>query len=170
MRVLDLFCGRGGWSKPFIEDGDDVWGIDIKNYGYQGHLIQEDIRKLDGYGFYDMDLIIGSPPCVDFSTASSANKTRSDRKPESKPDPKRGLMFIEEFRRFIREAQPQFWGLENVARAEKFWMEKPLWRFKISKLGWRSLWGKAEIPYPIARFVADSVKTTIIDAKSAEKG
>lgn len=39
MKILDLFCGKGGWSIPFIEQyGDEVWGIDIQDLGYPGHV------------------------------------------------------------------------------------------------------------------------------------
>ena len=64
LRVLDLFCGMGGWSIPFIEVGDEVVGIDIKNQGYPGELIIQDIKTLDGSLFRNFDLIIGSPPCT----------------------------------------------------------------------------------------------------------
>ena len=43
MRVLELFCGLGGWSKPWIESGHDVTGIDIKDYGYPARFIKADI-------------------------------------------------------------------------------------------------------------------------------
>src|SRR3989337_672554 len=106
MRVLDLFCGMGGWSIPFIEDGDEVWGIDIKDYGYPGKLILGDIRELDGYGFWDMDLIIGSPPCNESSIAKDIG-----RQPR---DIEAGLALVREFYRFVKEARPKLWGLENV--------------------------------------------------------
>lgn len=190
MQVLDLFCGRGGWSKPFLEDGDDVWGIDIKNFNYPGKLIQEDIHQLDGYGFADMDLIIGSPPCTEFSQAKEFGKYGK----AGKRNLEKGLNSIADFYRFIDEAQPKFWAMENVSMLERWWNEPPIWRFKISRGGRRTLWGnlklplspefkfkrsfailreertkvgtwgirdpskRAEIPYPIARFVADSVK------------
>lgn len=32
MKVLDLGCGKGGWSIPFIEDGDEVWGYPIARH------------------------------------------------------------------------------------------------------------------------------------------
>ena len=32
MKVLDLFCGLGGWSRAFAEAGHDCTGIDIKKY------------------------------------------------------------------------------------------------------------------------------------------
>ena len=31
MKVLDLFCGLGGWSKAFHDAGHECTGIDIKN-------------------------------------------------------------------------------------------------------------------------------------------
>ena len=189
MKVLDLFCGMGGWSIPFLEDGDDVWGIDIKNYGYPGHFISSDIRELDGYGFSDMDLIIGSPPCTEFSGPKHAWPKNHPPKPEE------GVKLIEEFHRFVREAQPRFWAMENIQNSEKWYKVKPQWRFKISHSGRRFLWTniriplspefrfdrvfgctketrlrygrksvrashlRAKIPYSIARFIADIVKT-----------
>lgn len=188
MQVLDLFCGRGGWSKPFIEDGDEVWGIDIKDYGYPGNLIKEDIRNLDGYGFSDMDLIIGSPPCSEFTTARGWRKNYPAWR---QPNPEEGVKLIQHFYRFVKEAQPDFWAMENLERTKLWWKEPPIWKFKISVGGRRLLWGnfnlplspefkinrwmgleraqrikhgrlsaqdRAMIPYPIARFVADSVK------------
>jgi len=196
MRVLDLFCGMGGWSIPFIEDGDEVWGIDIKDYDYPGKLILGDIRELDGYGFWDMDLIIGSPPCTEFSIAKEFGKYGK----RGKRDLEKGLGLIAEFDRFIEEAKPRYWAMENVSNLEQWWPSPPIWRFKISIGGRRTLWGnisiplspefkinrgmaigrekrrqwkeqgktdirdlakRAMIPYPIARFIADTVKNLI---------
>lgn len=141
LKVLDLFCGRGGWSKPFIEDGDDVWGIDIKDYGYPGKFIQEDIHQLDGYGFSDMDLIIGSPPCTEFSIAKEFGKYHSNYR----RDLEKGFNTIADFYRFVAEAQPKFWAMENVSMLEKWWKEPPIWRFKVSVNGRRTLWGNIPI-------------------------
>ncbi len=193
LKVLDLFCGMGGWSIPFIEDGDEVWGIDIKDYGYPGKLILGDIRELDGYGFWDMDLIIGSPPCTEFSQAKHMFAGRA-KNPYRLPNPQRGLELIREFYRFVKQANPRFWAMENVRLLERWWKEKPIWHFYISIAGRRTLWGnlplglspeyrfrrcfgvtketrarhrseirhaaqdRSLIPYPIARFIADSVK------------
>jgi len=184
MKVLDLFCGRGGWSKPFIEDGDEVWGIDIKDYGYPGKLIQSDIRELDGYGFSDMDLIIGSPPCAEFSIAKHFTEFRY---PHIKRDIAKGLELVGAFERFVKEAQPRFYAMENVSQMRRYYAKPAQWHFMISAGGKRCLWTnipiplspeyrfrrrlrdmtgwwpdrakKAEIPYPIARFIADTVKS-----------
>lgn len=186
LRVLDLFCGMGGWSIPFIEDRDEVVGIDIKNQGYPGELIIQDIRTLDGSKFQGFDLIIGSPPCTDFTTASQANKSRYGRKP---PNPARGMRLVEEFNRIIKEANPKYWAMENVARLSKFYPRKPIWHFMMSVRGHRLLWGniplgltphyishkrmegpefthkgfdeasklRSKIPYPIACIIRDTI-------------
>jgi len=138
MKVLDLFCGKGGWSIPFIEDGDDVTGVDIVDLGYPGKLIQKDIRSLDGYGFRDYDFIVGSPPCNEFSTAKGV--THGVR------DIEKGLELIREFNRFVNEAQPRLWVMESVRRTEKFYSIKPIWRFRMGSKAQRSLWGNLRIP------------------------
>src|SRR3989337_3839591 len=118
MKVLDLFGGMGGWSIPFIENGDEVWGVDIKDYGYPGKLILGDIRELDGYGFWDMDLIIGSPTCRDFSVAGRFGNGNGKWHWKVPQDPQRGLILVKEFKRFIQQAQPPFWAMENVENGE----------------------------------------------------
>ena len=44
-KVLELFCGHGGWSKPFAELGYDCTGIDLADFSksYLGKFIQADI-------------------------------------------------------------------------------------------------------------------------------
>jgi hypothetical protein len=141
MKVLDLFCGMGGWSIPFIEDGHEVWGIDVIDYGYPGKLVKEDIHQLDGYGFQDMDLIIGSPPCTEFSIAKEFGKYGKGQKRNIE----KGFNLIADFYRFVQEAQPKFWAMENVSNLEQWWTEPPIWRFRISRGGRRSLWGNIPI-------------------------
>src|SRR5207249_7362500 len=190
-------------SKPFVEDGDEVWGIDIENFGYPVKFIHSDIREVDGYGFWDMDLIIGSPPCAEFSIAK--HMFTAGNKRAAKPNPEKGLELVRDFYRFVGEARPKFWAMENVTRLENWWKEKPLWRFMISVGGRRTLWGnlpielspefrfrrcfgvtketrarhktelrhnaqtRSEIPYPIARFIADTVKAVSTYNSEAEK-
>lgn len=185
LRVLDLFCGMGGWSIPFLEDGDDVIGVDIednKYHHYPGPKIIQDIRTIDGRRFKDFDLIIGSPPCNEFSIS----KERSIGRGHSTRDIEKGLELIREFHRIVREAQPKFWAMENVTRLEHYIPDKPIWMFMVSKGGKRSLWGnlnigltpnyvfhrkirdiggwaktrplRAKIPYVIACMVRDAVK------------
>lgn len=143
MKVLDVFCGMGGWSLGFAEVGFEPTGIDIVDWDYPFKLFLQDVRRIDGYHFQDFDVIIGSPPCRDFSTATQANKGYPSREG---PNPERGLELIHEFMRIIDEAQPKFWAFENVQRLEKFYEPKPIWRFYVSVRGKRSLWGNIPLP------------------------
>ena len=85
--VIDFFCGAGGFSEGFRQQGFKiVYGIDnwepaIKTFNHNFFLdcstknildfessIQE-IEKLP-----DTDIIIGSPPCVTFSSSNKSGK------------------------------------------------------------------------------------------------
>lgn len=48
---------------------------------------------------------------------------------------------MKEFERFINQAQPRYWALENIANMKKWYSPKPIWTFKISHSGRRLLWG-----------------------------
>jgi len=186
MKVLDLFCGLGGWSIPFVEDGDFVVGIDIVNFKeYPGKLIVQDIRTIDGRKFKDFDLIIGSPPCNEFSIAKEIWKgTKNERNVE------KGLELIYAFERIIAEAKPKIWIMENVKYLydKKWYKKEPICFFRISKKGYRCLWSnikfkipeelypdtdiwrrygwktrpyRAKIPYSIANYVKNIIKERI---------
>jgi site-specific DNA-cytosine methylase len=71
----------GGASEGFHMEGFDCLGIEInseiaKLYPYK--VIVADMRDLRGKDFRGYDVIWGSPPCVDFSTANCPNKTRNN--------------------------------------------------------------------------------------------
>lgn len=194
MKVLDVCCGRGGWAVPFVEDGDDVIGIDIKQQPYPAKLIIQDIRTVSGDQFKGFDLIIGSPPCVAFSNA----RYKSRHVHHKNPNPEEGMGLIHEFWRIVDEAQPTFYAMENIKALTKYWDRKPQWHFKISKGGKRCLWTniplpmtkqyefrhkirdidgwektrwkRSYIPYEIARFVADAVHNALKgDAEATEQ-
>ena len=140
----------GGWSEGFHSEGFECVGVDIVNWGYPYDLILQDIRTLEGKRLKRFDVIIGSPPCRDFSTMTQVNKGIKGRKP---PDPKEGLALIGEFTRLIEEAQPPLYAFENVARLKKWYHETPIWEFMVSKGGRRCLWGNIDFPLmPYMRF------------------
>lgn len=110
-RVIDLFCGAGGFSKGF-EMAGYTKGIGIDN--------QKSVRKTfetnhPDYEFiladlYDLhpdfigkaDIIIGSPPCKKFSVASKT------------PDPEKGMELVNIFRDWVDYLKPEKWIMENV--------------------------------------------------------
>lgn len=66
--LVDLFCGRGGWSRCAIRRGWKCFGFDIFPHDYPGNLILQRlpcdtqlIRELRP------DLIVASPPCEDYA-------------------------------------------------------------------------------------------------------
>jgi len=184
MRILDLFCGLGGWAVPFVEDGDDVVGIDILDFSrqYLGKFIQKDIHEVSGKDFLNYDLIIGSPPCNEFSIAKEMWKGTKHERNVGK-----GLELVYEFMRVVWEACPRIWLMENVRNLLKWYPLEHVFYFKISIRGYRCLWGnieikdnfdnsfaekrdiwrtygwatrpyRAKIPYEVARFICDYVK------------
>ncbi len=72
MRVLDLFAGLQGWSKPFIDRGHDVFTIDLdERFDVSWHTDILGVRPYDVMDrFGRPDIILASPPCETFSVAS----------------------------------------------------------------------------------------------------
>jgi len=83
LNVLDLFCGAGGLSLGFEDAGYNVVaGIDKyeealntwdKNHGGEPKnydISEEEPRKIIEKIDRDIDIVIGGPPCKDFSNAN----------------------------------------------------------------------------------------------------
>lgn len=110
--ILDLYCGTGGFSWGFHELGFkikvaiDKWKIAIENYqeNFPGpEVICEDILKLHPENFEKVDVIIGGPPCPQFSICGNVYQ-------KSYPD----LMLVAKFFEFVRILKPKFFIMENV--------------------------------------------------------
>ena len=76
LKVIDLFCGAGGFSEGFRQMGFEVThAIDNWNPALVAHkenqpeaeVIKADIASLDPHQFPKPDVIIGGPPCTEFS-------------------------------------------------------------------------------------------------------
>jgi len=125
MTLIDLFCGAGGFSEGFAQQGFKVlMGIDnwrpaIETYNYNhgnGELmnileLKDDIARIDALP--NSDVILGSPPCVSFSSSNRSGKA----------DKKLGLTLIETFLKVVavKKHQPgsrlKAWFMENVSRS-----------------------------------------------------
>ena len=119
MKFLDCFCGLGGASEGFHREGFECTGIEInpniaKLYPY--HVIVADMRELKGEDFKGYDVIWGSPPCRDFSQIGILYGKRW----KNPPNPENGMKLIRCFRKFVKEAEPRIWIMENVANLKKY--------------------------------------------------
>lgn len=133
MKVLELFCGLGGWSKGFAELGYDCTGIDIKNLGYPFRFIKADLFDWEPDQHYE--IVLASPPCTEFSIAKKwALGTQDERQ---------GLDLIYRTFHLIEKIKPKFWVLENVKYLAEFLPEpKEKIRYLKNKQGkWAYLWG-----------------------------
>ena len=135
MRVIDLFCGCGGMSLGFQNVGFDIvaaydnWqsAIDIYQKNFQHPIYKKDlstediVAELRGLA---PDMIIGGPPCQDFSIAGK----REFRG-------KRANLTLR-FGRIVSEVQPLWFVMENVYNNEKSPIfEEVLARFKSAGYG-----------------------------------
>ena len=118
MRVIDLFSGCGGMSLGFQNAGFQIvaaydnWqpAIDIYQRNFQHPIFKKDLSTEDvvlELKDYSPDMIIGGPPCQDFSIAGK----REFRGKRANLTLKFGLI--------VSEVRPQWFVMENVYNIEK---------------------------------------------------
>ena len=129
LSVIDFFCGAGGFSEGFrqmgfkIEKGYDNWKPAIETYNHNFgtkskiknildfHNSIEDINELP-----NTDIILGSPPCVSFSSSNKSGKA----------DKSLGLKLTESFLRVVavkkhqKNSNLKAWFMENVVNSRKY--------------------------------------------------
>ncbi len=119
MRAVDLFCGCGGLSLGFESAGINVvsaydnWGAAIKVYSanFNHNINQLDLSNVDEAVThiqpYLPDIIIGGPPCQDFSSAGLRNE-----------DNGRGDLTLS-YANIVAAIHPEWFVMENVATITK---------------------------------------------------
>lgn len=124
LKVIDLFAGCGGLSLGFqnaefnIIAAFDNWKPAIKVYqnNFKHQILLCDIQKLNQefqiFKQLEPNVIIGGPPCQDFSSAGKRNK-----------DLGRGDLTIL-FAEIIASVKPQLFVMENVDRLAKSYKYK----------------------------------------------
>ncbi|NOX17198.1 MAG: DNA cytosine methyltransferase [Chlorobi bacterium] len=119
MNVVDLFAGGGGLSLGFQNAGYNIvaafdnWDPAVSLYrrNFKDHPIYKwDMNRPDSVqkiSSFKPDMIVGGPPCQDFSSAGKRDETlgRAD------------LTIV--FSKVVAEVKPKYFLMENVDRAYK---------------------------------------------------
>ena len=119
MRCVDIFAGCGGLSLGFGKAGFDVvaafdkWEPSIKDYkeNFNHPIIEQDltdeIDSVNKIRAFSPDIIIGGPPCQDFSSAGKRDVTlgRAD--------------LTYHFANIVCGIKPKWFVMENVEQIKK---------------------------------------------------
>lgn len=119
MRCVDLFCGCGGLSLGFaragftVEAAFDNWEVALAVYrnNFTHPAIQLDLsdtaRAVGAVERFKPQMIIGGPPCQDFSSAGKRDENNG-----------RGDLTVD-FACIVAGVRPEWFVMENVARITK---------------------------------------------------
>jgi DNA (cytosine-5)-methyltransferase 1 len=116
IKVLDLFCGCGGFTKGLEDAGLDViagidhWNPAVESYrkNFNHICLENDLTTYTPDKFYqetgikDIDLLVGGPPCQGFSMAGKRDKK----------DPRNSLFM--EYVKYLNYFKPKMFIMENV--------------------------------------------------------
>lgn len=117
-RVVDLFAGCGGLSKGFEDAGFELvgafenWGPAVECYSlnFDHPVFQTDLSDVDAaceqIQSLKPDIIIGGPPCQDFSHAGK--RIEAER-----------ASLTESYALIIEKCKPSIFLMENVDRSQK---------------------------------------------------
>jgi len=119
IKCVDLFAGCGGLSLGFTKAGVDVlaaidnWGKAVEvyreNFNHECYLhdLNDEKGTIDIINKYMPDMIIGGPPCQDFSSAGKRDETlgRAD--------------LTYKFTNIVCAYKPKIFVMENVERIKK---------------------------------------------------
>lgn len=178
LKVLDLFCGRKGFSRAFLERGHAVTTLDINPKSHPD--ICADVKHLPWRNvLHRWDVILASPVCTDFTKSSL---------PWYK-DVVPSMELVVPTLTLIKRAEPVYWIIENVRGAIK-WFAPTLGHYR-QRAGSRYLWGnfplflvshhncygkekwghyknsaerKSVIPYDISRGLCEAIENRILPA------
>lgn len=129
LTVIDFFCGAGGFSEGFRQMGFDIicgydhWKPAVDTYNHNFNLQCSPKNILDFNNSIDeinaipnTDIILGSPPCVSFSSSNKSGKA----------DKSLGVELTETFLKIVavKKHQPnstlKAWFMENVVNSKRY--------------------------------------------------
>lgn len=116
MKSVDLFCGCGGMSLGFMQAGYeielsvDIWdkAVEVYKTNFTHKVVQMDLTEeslaIEYLKKIKSDIIIGGPPCQDFSSAGKRDESlgRAD--------------LTYRYANMVNAIKPEFFLMENVAR------------------------------------------------------
>lgn len=116
MKMLDLFCGRFGWSRAFATRGWECFGVDLiappeVPAGCQFQL--KDVLDIGPYELAGFDFICASSPCEEFSVHGMKHFHPNPKYPEM------GIKLFQHTRRICEESGVPY-VMENVRAAQQF--------------------------------------------------
>lgn len=117
MRCVDLFAGCGGLSLGFQNAGFEIaaaydrWpaAINIYRENFKHPIFEEDLYREEAVSeieAYKPNIIIGGPPCQDFSIAGARNRGE------------RANLTIR-YAEIIKQIKPEWFVMENVYNIER---------------------------------------------------
>lgn len=120
-RVLDLFCGLGGFSAAFKESERwEVVTVDIEQRFNPD--ITADVFDLRPSDFDDdFDVILASPPCQFLSSAGNHDKWDFDTYTPTAPESRNAVALFYHALGFIRALSPTYWYIENPRASRIRW-------------------------------------------------
>ncbi len=117
MKTVDIFCGCGGLSLGFEKSGYDIleaydsWNaaVNIYSRNFDHNVIEMDCNdiSIDHLKSLNLDVIIGGPPCQDYSSAGKRDENLGR------------ATLTETYARIICEVKPKWFVMENVDRIMK---------------------------------------------------
>lgn len=118
MKTVDLFCGCGGLSLGFQNAGFDIvaaydnWkpAVDVYRMNFDHPIYEQDLADIqtqDVIKSFAPDIIIGGPPCQDFSSAGHRNVNLGR------------AVLTTTYCDIITSVRPQYFLMENVPEITK---------------------------------------------------
>lgn len=120
MRIVDLFCGCGGLSLGFQKAGNSIvagydnWdaATDVYRLNFHHPVLKADLMNVDKVipSILDLspDMIIGGPPCQDYSAAGKRDEEGG-----------RAILTVK-YAEIVSAAKPKWFVMENVSNIMKY--------------------------------------------------
>jgi len=113
--VVDFFCGAGGFSEGFRQLGFEIiyavdnWNPAVETYKLNNpsaKVMKADIMTLEHGDVPEADVVIGGPPCTEFSSSKFGGNG----------DVQKGVILVNRFLNLVYHLKPRWWIMENVPR------------------------------------------------------